>query len=281
MTRRYTRALALLLLALVVATGVAGAEESPPLVRVHERHVGRDVELVVENLVTAEVTVTLRLDVAENVEADREQPRTFVLPGASTATAFRVLLPRDGSRWRYHYLWNVRLGSADAHPDLRAVYRLPFAAGQRFKVLQGFDGTFSHHGAQRYAVDFQMPRGTEVRAARDGEVVYTIDRYTRSAPDPALAPFTNEVIVRHSDGSCAEYVHLQRGGVNVRAGDRVRAGDVLGRSGDVGYASEPHLHFMVFRPIDGIDSESFPMRFDVAESDDPVTPVEGRVYTAR
>ena len=39
-----------------------------------------------------------------------------------------------------------------------------------------------------------------------------------------------------------EYVHIQAHSASVAVGDRVRAGQVLCRSGDVGFCPEPHLH---------------------------------------
>ena len=45
------------------------------------------------------------------------------------------------------------------------------------------------------------------------------------------------------NGEYAVVAHMQKGSVRVRIGDRVRAGALLGRTGNSGNSSEPHLHF--------------------------------------
>ena len=61
----------------------------------------------------------------------------------------------------------------------------------------------------------------------------------------AKAPAGNHVVLDLGNGEYALLAHLQRGSVRVEAGDRVRAGDVLGLTGNSGNSSEPHLHFHV------------------------------------
>ena len=48
---------------------------------------------------------------------------------------------------------------------------------------------------------------------------------------------------RHADGEFGFYAHLIKGTIPVRIGDKVRAGDEIGRCGHTGHSSEPHLHF--------------------------------------
>ena len=55
--------------------------------------------------------------------------------------------------------------------------------------------------------------------------------------------FGNGVIIRHSDGSYSAYAHLSR--VNVKFGDKVSKGDIIGVSGSAGCSSGPHLHFTI------------------------------------
>ncbi|MFE7136315.1 M23 family metallopeptidase [Streptomyces sp. NPDC057644] len=63
----------------------------------------------------------------------------------------------------------------------------------------------------------------------------------------------NHVILDLGDGTYAAYAHLQRGSLQVKAGDRVRAGQRLGRVGNSGNTTEPHLHFQL---MDGPDPDS-------------------------
>ncbi|MBV7246037.1 MULTISPECIES: M23 family metallopeptidase [Streptomyces] len=63
----------------------------------------------------------------------------------------------------------------------------------------------------------------------------------------------NHVILDLGDSTYAVYAHLQRGSLQVKPGDRVRAGQRLGRVGNSGNTTEPHLHFHL---MDGPDPDS-------------------------
>lgn len=62
----------------------------------------------------------------------------------------------------------------------------------------------------------------------------------------------NYLVLDLGDGVYALYGHLRRGSLAVRAGDRVRAGDVLAHCGNSGNSSEPHVHFQL---MDGPDPD--------------------------
>jgi hypothetical protein len=85
------------------------------------------------------------------------------------------------------------------------------------------------------------------------------------------------VLIRHDDGTIAEYAHLRKDGVNLLIGDWIRAGSVIGYSGNTGYTSGPHLHFEVYKPLDGSRIETYPVKFHTAEGDLPELE-EGRAY---
>ncbi|MFH9198880.1 M23 family metallopeptidase [Streptomyces anulatus] len=63
----------------------------------------------------------------------------------------------------------------------------------------------------------------------------------------------NHVILDLGEGTFAVYAHVQRGSLRVRAGDTVRAGQRLGRVGNSGNTTEPHLHFHL---MDGPDLDN-------------------------
>lgn len=90
-------------------------------------------------------------------------------------------------------------------------------------------------------LDLAAPRGTPVRAAADGTVEFSGRRGDAG----------NLVEIAHGDGTRTRYAHLDS--TRVRAGDPVRAGEVLGAVGSTGRSTGPHLHFAVERdgrPID-------------------------------
>ncbi|MFC8705105.1 M23 family metallopeptidase [Streptomyces anulatus] len=63
----------------------------------------------------------------------------------------------------------------------------------------------------------------------------------------------NHVILDLGEGTFAVYAHVQSGSLRVKAGDTVRAGQRLGRVGNSGNTTEPHLHFHL---MDGPDPDS-------------------------
>ena len=169
-----------------------------------------------------------------------------------------VLLPAGGQR---DLLWLADTGNGvrlllDAFPgDPSArpadhLYLLPFA-GVPVRVSQGFDGTRSHGDAQnRHAIDFPLPEGTPVLAARAGTVMQVVD----DAPGDGCL-----VRVLHADGGMALYAHLQAGSLAVRPGQAVQAGQPLARSGNTGRSTGPHLHFAV-QANTGLALASIPFR---------------------
>jgi hypothetical protein len=68
----------------------------------------------------------------------------------------------------------------------------------------------------------------------------------------------NNVVERIAPGEYAFYAHLQTGSVRVRAGQRVRTGQVLGLLGNTGNTSGPHLHFGIQDGPDVLTSDSLP-----------------------
>ena len=119
----------------------------------------------------------------------------------------------------------VQLGRIDADHDDGYLYRLPYGDDVSFPIIQGYAAKLSHRGVERFAVDFGMPVGTPVHAARDGVVVLVEDSHDSGCAREECGRFANFVVVLHSDGTTGEYFHLERGSVQVRVGERVARGD--------------------------------------------------------
>jgi len=125
--------------------------------------------------------------------------------------------------------------------------------------------------SQRYAYDFVMTDddgethegagdelgdyyafGEPVVAPADGTVVDVSDR-RRDYPGVGTALVEwrtwdiagNHVTIKHAAGEYSFLAHLQRGSTAVSEGDDVKAGDVVGRCGNSGHSSEPHLHYQL------------------------------------
>ena len=121
-------------------------------------------------------------------------------------------------------------------------YCLPYPVGEHARVSQAWGDTGTHRG--RFAIDFTMPFGAEITAARDGRVVEMRDQYS---DDDRTGGHENGVFVLHEDGTMAAYLHFTEAGVFVEVGDEVVAGEVLGLVGTSGTSpTNPHLHFEVW-----------------------------------
>ena len=124
--------------------------------------------------------------------------------------------------------------------------------------------------------------GANVLAVADGIVVDAADEIPENVPDLVARAVTitprrlvgNFVLLDIGDGAWAVYAHLQLGSVQVRKGDRVRRGQVLGRVGNTGNSTEPHLHFHIADRNQALDSEGIPYsfaRFDLQAEPGEVT----------
>lgn len=120
-------------------------------------------------------------------------------------------------------------------------YVLPFRIGESYVVnLSHCAGSYHSTGQpDQFAIDFEMPIGTSVTAARNGRVVYV----ETSGIDGGFP--NNVVVIRHDDATFAQYMHLTRSGAFVRVGDTVQQGQEIALSGNTGLAGYPHLHFVV------------------------------------
>jgi murein DD-endopeptidase MepM/ murein hydrolase activator NlpD len=142
-------------------------------------------------------------------DADFERRRPAEL--AQIAAARRTDHASDG--WRQRFIWPV------------TGRRSGFFGSQR--VYQGKPGSY-HSGA-----DIAVPAGTPFVAPADGVVVLA-----------AASPFTlegNLLIVDHGMGLNSAFLHCQR--LDVKVGDRVVQGQVLGAVGQTGRATGPHMHW--------------------------------------
>ncbi|RMH64034.1 MAG: M23 family metallopeptidase [Bacteroidetes bacterium] len=180
-------------------------------------------------------------------------------PGRTLAFEGTVIDPLKPWDTSYRTRWAP--GDVSQVPDLEYAYALPFAPGAAYTVVQGYHGRFSHQ--HTYALDFDLPRGTPVHAARDGVVVAVEERFGDGAPEERFRDRANYVHIQHADGTVGYYVHLERGGALVNVGDWVRRGQRIGLSGNSGYSAGPHLHFEVVRLTRDVRPASLPVRFRI------------------
>ena len=215
-----------------------------------------------------------------NFDASVELPfRVAVPPGAAEMPLFELTVrnPRAGRSYSLLY-GQVEGDPSTAQPD-GYLYLFPFDHGTKHRITQGYEGAFSHFDDNRYAIDFDLPEGTPVHAARGGVVVRVKDDSRRGGPSAAYARDGNLIMVAHADGTFGNYVHLRYRGSLVAVGDTVEAGQHIGFSGNTGVSSGPHLHFDVRVPTVAGRMQSVPFHFRGPQGQ-AVEPHEGHVHYA-
>lgn len=225
-------------------------------------------------------SITLSLKVSgSNFKLNTRQPVTKVLDANTSKHLVTVYVEDDTKNlsFRTEYTWFM--GNTQARHDDSYIYRLPYKKGEAYRVGQGYNGSFSHSGDIRYSVDFVMPVKTQVYAARGGRVVQIYERSNQGGSAKKFKDKANYVVIEHNDGTFGEYAHLSKNGVLVSLGQKVYEGQLIGLSGNTGYSSGPHLHFMVVRVKGDGSNPSIPVRFKTREGVFNRL-IEGKSYTA-
>ena len=108
-----------------------------------------------------------------------------------------------------------------------------------------------------YGMDFTAPSGTEIYSTGDG-IVAEVDRSKRG--------YGNKVIIDHGFGYKTLYAHMTD--FNVKEGQKVKRGDIIGFVGNTGLSTAPHLHYEVHlnnKPVNPINyymNDLSPAEFD-------------------
>jgi murein DD-endopeptidase MepM/ murein hydrolase activator NlpD len=165
------------------------------------------------------------------------RPRTPLPPDPGAGQMAKLRLPVAGTWWVF---WGGPAERQNYHvvaPDQRHAYDL---------VKWRHGGTARGDG-KRNADYFAFDR--RVFAPADGRVVEVRDGVRDNRPrvelENAAEPAGNHVLLALDGGHHVLLGHLRRASIDVRAGQRVRAGQTLGRVGNSGNSSEPHLHVHV------------------------------------
>ncbi len=223
---------------------------------------GRAYRAVNEEPVPATIVLTFRSP--GNLRPGANVPIERVLPPESSRILVRLRSIVENESIRPDLSIAIDLGSSTTEPDADHLYAVPFGGDVRRELAQGFDGADSHSASMRYSLDFAMPEGTPILAARAGTVLYLQDGFTEGRADPDLLEQANLVVVAHSDGTMASYGHLTPG-IPVSVGDIVGEGDVLGLSGATGFVGQPHLHFHVGVRMLGAPGRTIPIKLKSRE----------------
>jgi len=252
-------------------------EPVPPRILIERVQDGRRVVLKAINECECTVQFGLRLQNVRNLSFDSKEVLAVVVAPRSEKTMVE-LLPTGTGAPNYDATWVYIVGKPGAVHRPTQPYRVPYAAGQAFRITQAFPQAMTHVGEARYAVDLALPDQTPVYAARGGRVINVAHEHFRGGAQTAMMDEANLVQILHDDDTVAMYEHLHWDSIRVRAGQVVRAGEYIADSGNTGFSSGPHLHFAVYRNV-GLQSESVPVVF-AGLGDAPITPATGMMLKA-
>jgi len=128
----------------------------------------------------------------------------------------------------------ARVSAARTRDDDRADFAAPFTWPVQGRISGRFGSGRVYNGqpgAGHSGMDIAAPTGTPVKAPAAGVVTFADDLYLTGGT----------ILLDHGHGVSSNFLHLSR--MDVKAGDRVAQGEVLGAVGATGRATGPHLHW--------------------------------------
>lgn len=223
------------------------------------------------------VSISLDLDMT-NMNFSEGDKKIFVIPAKSEKFKVgEVNTDKANARYKFGYNYKFTMGDVTiTNYDKLFEYDLPFQKGKSFKLYQGYNGSFSHQ--KENAIDFTMPEGTEILAAREGIAVEVVQNNNQSCPKEECKQYNNYITLMHPDGTFANYSHLKYYGAKIKLGDAVKRGDVIAYSGNTGWSSGPHLHFVCYTGAFG-KRNSLETKFRVDNGNQSAFLKEGNNYT--
>jgi len=155
------------------------------------------------------------------------------------------------------------------------IYALPF---KKKDSIIAISDPQVHFAPFEHAIDFIMPKGTEILASKYGIVagIKVDSKEGGSNPKYNSIYYLNYMTLKHSNGEFSEYGHLKHNGALVKLGQKVKTGQPIALSGNTGFSDGPHLHFQVGRYCKTrIGIETLKIRFKekvvVDRTEEPIT----------
>jgi murein DD-endopeptidase MepM/ murein hydrolase activator NlpD len=209
------------------------------------------------------VETEIKLKDLKNMSVERHTRRQTLIPAAGE---LRVISMNQRNPQRgYAYSWESRSVFGDPQAQHMPIqpYLLPIPANKYFVISQAFLGEATHasHVQSHYAVDIPMPVGTPIHATRSGVVMDVSGDFFEGGESEKMLEQANFVRILHDDGTMAVYAHLELETVRYPIGKRIKRGQVLGLSGNTGYTTGPHLHFVIQKNF-GMELRSIPFEFE-------------------
>lgn len=193
------------------------------------------------------MSISVRFDFTlNNMKSSLKNKEIIVVPPNTKkmqVAEISTINPKMGYSFKYQVAFNF--GNSDQKIyDKDYVYELPFEKGKTYLVFQGYNGNFSHQNQN--SLDFNLKEGEKIFASREGKVVALEEKNNTKCAQKECAKYNNFIRILHTDGTFGDYAHLKNNGVAVNLGDEIQKGQLIGYSGETGWATGPHLHFSVY-----------------------------------
>lgn len=202
------------------------------------------------------------------LSSDAPFPATSTFTGAEAAIgapAAVIASPLRGPGW---VALNGCCDSITSHRGAVMAINGRFRVSERFAIdwlqIDGSDRLFT--GDMSNLKDYPF-YGAPIHSVADGVVVNLYDETDEQVPGQPVKGIDtaniggNMVVVDIGGGAYAFYAHLQRGSLTVGLGDHVKEGDILGRLGNTGNSTAPHLHFHLMDGPSPLNANGLPYVF--------------------
>ena len=261
-------------------TGHVERSFDKPDVKLLERSTNDGVTLYAQNTYYAPIQLAYRITMPHNVPANMPRNGMQMLPARGDVTLLSVGAADPSMPVSFDYEYQFLPGDPQAQHRPDRPYRFPFGKSNAFFVSQAYPDTVTHSDpSSQYAIDFEMPIGTHIYAARGGVVIEIASDFFEAGVDAAKdGPRANVVRILHDDGTMSLYGHLNWNSIRVVPGQRIERGEYIADSGNTGFSTGPHLHFVVQRNRGGAII-SLPIEFESANGA-PLAARTGERYTA-
>ena len=168
----------------------------------------------------------------------------------------KLSLPFEGE---WHVYWGGDTKQLNRHHD---------TPSQRFAFdLLVMDAAGKSHKGEGKTNEDYYAFGKKILAPADG-VVTDVIRGVRDNVPGSMNPYSglgNAVFIRHRKSEVSVLAHFKQGSIKVKAGDKVKKGQLLGECGNSGNSSEPHLHYHLQNTPVIQDAKGIKCRFDKVE----------------
>ncbi len=110
-----------------------------------------------------------------------------------------------------------------------------------FQAIRNVNNGFMKY--RHSGIDMAKPMGTPIKCSNNGVITFAEETYSGG----------NTIVVDHGVGIFTQYMHLSK--INVKKGDKVSKGDIIGEVGSTGFSTGPHLHFDMCKYLTFVDPE--------------------------